>query len=355
MLEMTTRERMSRMFEHEEADRVPIIDIPWVTTVERWHREGMPEDVDYIDYFGLDRISSILVDNSPRYPESVVEETEDYVVKTSNWGAVLKNWKHCGGVPEFKDFTIKDADSWAEAKERIQPTSDRVDWEYLSRNYKSWRERGDWISAAFWFGFDVTHSWAVGTERALIAMAIEPEWLVDMFNHCLDVDIALFESVWEAGYHFDEIFWCDDMGYKGKPFFSLGMYRELLKPVHKRAVDWAHSKGIKARLHSCGDIRTLVPDLIEIGVDMLNPIEVKAGMNPITLKQDYGNSLAFHGGLNAVLYAEPEAMWQEMQRIVPVMKRGGGYVIGSDHSVPDSLGIHEFRQFVQLAYELGRY
>jgi len=66
------------------------------------------------------------------------------------------------------------------------------------------------------------------------------------------------------------------MGYKGTQLFSVDMYRELLKPYHKKAVEWAHSKGIKAHLHSCGDVNPIIPELIEIGVDALNPLEVKS-------------------------------------------------------------------------------
>ena len=145
------------------------------------------------------------------------------------------------------------------------PSRDRIPWDMLKREYPKWREQGSWISTYWWFGFDVTHSWTVGTERLLMAMAMEPEWCVDMFNTCLDLDIALFEMAWDEGYTFDEIHWPDDMGYKGTQFFSLDMYRNLLKPVHKRACDWAHAKGIKAHLHSCGNIGRLVPDLIDAG------------------------------------------------------------------------------------------
>lgn len=65
---LTSRERFARMYAHQEADRVPIIDGPWEATIERWQREGMPAGVSYVDYFDLDRVSSISVDTSPRYP-----------------------------------------------------------------------------------------------------------------------------------------------------------------------------------------------------------------------------------------------------------------------------------------------
>ena len=75
MKPMTSRERFSRMYEHREADRVPIVDIPWDDTIERWRREGMPTGVSVEDFFGLDRVASIHVDNSPRYEQRVIEET----------------------------------------------------------------------------------------------------------------------------------------------------------------------------------------------------------------------------------------------------------------------------------------
>lgn len=352
---MTTHQRMQCMLAHQEADRVPITDLPWEATLQRWRKEGLPDGVDWAEHFGLDHFADIHVDNSPRYPRRIIEQTEEYETVFSPWGATLKNWTHRGGVPEFLNFTIKDRASWADAKARMTPTPDRIDWDRLKREYPRWKQQGAWITGHFWFGFDVTHSWAVGTERVLEAMIDDPEWLVDMFNHFLDVDIALYEQIWQAGYRFDQIVWPDDMGYKGHQFFSPAMYRELLKPVHQRAADWAHAKGIRVELHSCGDIRPLVGDLIEIGIEILNPIEVKAGMDPVMLKQTYGDKLTFHGGINAALYWEPEKLHAHMRQVIPVMKRGGGYVISSDHSVPDSVSFEEFGAFVALAKELAAY
>jgi uroporphyrinogen decarboxylase len=352
---MTTNERVRRMYEHRDADRVPVTDDPWASTVERWHREGLPGDADVAEYLGMDRFRSIGVDTSPRYPVRLLEETDEYTVTSTAWGATLRNWRHAGGVPEFLDHTIKDPASWAAARERMVPTRDRVDWKHLAEHYRTWREQGAWITASFWFGFDVTHSWMVGTERTLMAMATDPGWIVDMWNHELDMDLALFQMVWDAGYVFDEIRWPDDMGYKLNQFFSVGMYRDLLKPVHRRACDWARARGCKVRLHSCGDIRPLVPELIEIGIDMLNPLEVKAGVDPLALKERYGDKLGFHGGLNAVLYTRPEELWAEMRRVIPGMKQGGGYVASTDHSVPDSVSLRQFQEFVRLAKELGSY
>lgn len=353
--EMTTHERFSRMFAHKDADRVPIIDSPWGTTIERWRREGMPKDVSFVDFFGLDHVVSIGADNSPRYEEKVLEETDAYTVRFSKWGATLKNWKHAASTPEFIDFTIKDRATWAAAKARMTPTRDRVDWARLKANYADWRKKGYWIEAGFWFGFDVTHAWAVGTERVLTALVEDPEWCADIFNHYLDVQLALFEMVWQEGYRFDSIRWPDDMGYKQNQFFSLRTYRDVLKPVHKRAIDWAHSKGIVAHLHSCGDVNPLIPELLDIGLDALNPLEVKAGMDPIAIKARYGDRLVLHGGINAVLWSDTAAIESEIRRILPVVKQHGGYIFSSDHSIPDAVSLKDFQHIVALAKKEGKY
>jgi uroporphyrinogen decarboxylase len=205
------------------------------------------------------------------------------------------------------------------------------------------------------FGYDITHANIVGMERLLIAMLDDPEWCMDIFSHTLEVNLSLLDMVWDAGYHFDGIHWCDDMGYKGTEFFSLKVYREVLKPYHKRAIEWAHEKGIKAHLHSCGNINRFVPELVEIGLDALNPLEVKAGMDPIHLKKTYGDKLVFKGGINAVLWDKPDQIKAEMEKVVPIMKESGGYIFSSDHSIPDSVSFQDFTQIVALAKKLGSY
>ena len=354
-MSMTSHERFKRMFEHTEADRVPIMDHPWEGTIRRWQAEGMPEDVQFWDYFDIDHVAMIHPDTSPRYEEKVIEETEEYRVTTSAWGVTMRRQKHADSTPEFLDFTITDPESWRAAKKRMTPTRDRIDWDALDRNYKSWREKDLWIQGLLWFGFDVTHSWAVGTERVLVALVENPEWCIDMFNHFLDVNIALLEMVLDAGYTFDSTLCYDDMGYKGRQFFSMNTFRELLKPVHKRAIEWAHSKGMKAELHSCGDIRPFVPEFVEIGLDALNPLEVKAGMDTLELKEKYGNDLVLHGGINAVSWNHLETLEAEMRAKLPVLKENGGYICSSDHSVPSSVSLEDFRRFVELAKELGSY
>jgi uroporphyrinogen decarboxylase len=98
-----------------------------------------------------------------------------------------------------------------------------------------------------------------------------------------------------------------------------------------------------------------VPELISMGLDALNPLEVKAGMDPVALKQKYGQDLVLHGGINAVLWDQPDQIRQEMERMLPVLKESGGYIFSSDHSVPSSVSLNDFRNIVDLAKRLGVY
>lgn len=355
---MTTHERIRRAFRRkpgEQADRVSIVDYPWPTTLRRWHREGLPENAPWDEYVGADLVEGISMDNGPRYPSRVIEETDQYTIRTTTWGATQKNWKHITSTPEWIDYTVKDRDTWRAAKDRMAASRERINWAALAKNFKTWREQGRWINCNFSFGFDVTHARLVGTERLLMALAEDSDWCVEIFNHQLDVDIALAEMLWQAGYEFDAIRWPDDLGYKGHTFMSPAMYRELLRPVHQRAIDWAHSKGIYACMHSCGDVRTLIGDFVEIGLDSLNPLEVKAGVDPLAVKKQFGDRLVLHGGFNAVLWDNIDAMEAEIRAKLPAMKAGGGYIWATDHSIPDVVSFDDFQRIVGLVKELGQY
>ena len=186
-------------------------------------------------------------------------------------------------------------------------------------------------------------------------MMEEPELIEDMFQTYLDRCMVLFDRIWDAGYHFDEIMWWDDMGYKGTTFFSPATYRSMVQPYHKQAVDWAHNHGIYAQLHSCGDIMTLLPDIVATGVDGLNPLEVKAGMDALAVKKQYGDRLLLRGGINAVLWDKPEAIVAEINEKVPILKENGGFVFSSDHSIPNSVSLENMKTIIAQVKQVGSY
>lgn len=354
-MSMTTKERFLRMYAHKEADRIPIVDKPWRGTRRRWRAEGMPADMEWEDYFGVDKTGAIAVDITPRFESRILEDTPRYYIETSSWGVTMKHFKEEDSTPEMLDFKVVDEDSWAEAKARMLTGDDRIPWALIKQNYEKWRAEGRWIYAHFWFGFDVTHSHMMGTENTLLAMMTEPELVTDMFDTYLSRCEDLFSQIWEAGYHFDEVYWPDDMGYKGTTFFSPQMYRQLVKPFHARAAKWAHDRGIYARLHSCGNITTLIPDIIDAGIDALNPLEVKAGVDTKAIKDAYGDKLVLHGGINAQQWKNTERILAEIEDKVPYLKQNGGYIFSSDHSIPNDVSLENMKIIMDAAKKAGQY
>ena len=356
MVVLTERERMLRTYKRQEIDRIMMLDSIWAGTQRRWIAEGMPSNISWMDHFGFDHVIRICPDNSPRFPRKVIEDNERYTVATTRWGGTAKTLKVLDATPEMLGFYYSTPERWEEAKAAMYTYhEDRIPWKFLEENYPKWKAEGRFIQLVVWFGFDVAHSRMIGTENMLIAMYEEPEWVKDVFDTYLNTSLDLCQRILDAGYEFDGVFWYDDMGYKGAPFFSPALYRELLQPYHKKVVDWAHERGMVTELHSCGFIEPLLPDIVETGVEMLNPLEIKAGMDPFKLKKLYGDKLAFHGGINAQIWDDIELVKAEMERIIPTMKEGVGYVFASDHSIPNSVSLKNMTEIARLAHELGKY
>ena len=356
MVTMTERERALRMFNHQEADRIPMKDAPWAGTLRRWKQEGLPEGVSWEDYFGFDKWVTILADNSPRFESKILEKTDRYTIRTTQWGGTQKVFNELDSTPEMLDYFCKTSDKWPEVKERMMTyCEERIPWKRLEDNYAKWKSEGRFMRLMLYFGFDVSHSRLTGTENMLIGMYEEPEWISDIYETYLNVSLDLSQRILDAGYEFDGVFFMDDMGYKGSTFFSPDIYRELLKPYHKKACDWAHERGMVTELHSCGYIEPFIPDLIDAGIQMVNPLEIKAGMDPFKLKELYGDKLAFHGGINAQIMDNLDLVRAEMERIIPAMKEGGGYVFACDHTIPNSVSFETMKQIAELAHKLGTY
>ncbi|NUQ00982.1 MAG: hypothetical protein HUU35_14130 [Armatimonadetes bacterium] len=352
--EMTSRERFQRVYAHQEPDRVPLHDSFWAATLERWQAEGLPRGVSPATFFEFDRIAGIACDNSPRFPETVVEETPEYRIVTTRWGVTQRTWTHRASVPEFLDFTVVDRDSWEVAKARMTPSEERLDWAALERNYPIWRAQGAWLIGGGWFGFDVLHSWFVGTERVLMAMVTDPDWVRDMIETMLDLNLALLELAWDRGYTFDCLRWPDDLAFVKGPFFSPEIYRAVVQPAHRRACDWAHNRGIPAMLHTDGNIWPLLPDLLDAGIDALNPLEQKAGMDVARLKAEVGDKLVLEGGIDVRQMGKPE-IEETIRGVFEAAKPGGGYIYHSDHSVPADISFADYCRVIALVKHYGKY
>lgn len=340
---------------HEEADRVAIQDGPWKHTIDRWHREGLPEDQSPADYFGYE-MTGQGIDGSLQLPEETIEETDVYVISKNANGATRRKFKDHESTPEYIDFTIKDRKTWEEYKPRMAWNDRRVNWEKALQANKTARDAGKFVSYNAAFGYDKMQGF-VGSERLLMAIAEDPAWVKDMFDTAVDLIIVGAEEMTARGLKFDGAFVYDDMGYRNASLFSPAAYRAIEFPSQKRMYSFFKSKGLPTILHSCGCVKELIPQLIEAGLTCLQPLEVKAGMDVIELKQKYGEQLAFMGGIDVRAMADPDpkVIEKEISSKLPVAKKGGGYIYHSDHSVPSNVSFQQYCHTIDLVRKYGSY
>jgi uroporphyrinogen decarboxylase len=149
----------------------------------------------------------------------------------------------------------------------------------------------------------------------------------------------------------------DDLGFKHRPFMSVGMYREMIMPAHKHVMDFAHGKNLPVLLHTDGLIESLIPLLIEAGVNILQPIEIKAGMDLLKIKKMYGDKLTLVGGMNVLtlLSNDLEKVRVELEEKIPAVMEGGGYILQVDHSCPGEVNYETYKFFAETGLKLGTY
>ena len=378
---MVSRERVLAALNHGEADRVPIHDSPWAAAIERWHDEGLPTDVNPAEYFDYE-IVCFGADTTPRFPVKVVEETEEYVIHTTPYGGLRRDHKDYSTTPGILDYPCKSREDWEAIKDRLVPDRDRVDWkgEWLSgtadderdegsvlrSGRREWRlglpgcqkarEQGKFICYSAAVGYDKIQSY-VASERLLMAIATDPDWVRDMYETDATLAIEMYEIMKEGGFEFDGVWLFCDLGYRSGLLFSPRHFDEQLRPTFRRLFDHFRADGKPVILHCCGRVRDLIPRLIEDGLTCLQPLEVKAGMDVVELKRDFGDKMAFMGGIDvrAMADSDPSVIEVEIKTKIPIAKKGGGYIYHSDHSVPNNVSFDQYRRVLDLVRKYGAY
>lgn len=354
-LTMTPRKRMQMALAHQEADCVPIHDSPWAATITRWRGEGMPDFVPCDEYFGY-HLRGFGADTSPMYPVRVLERTPEYIVETTNTGGVRRNHRDYSTTPELIDYGVKSREDWEAARRRMRPSVTRVDWVALKYGYDRARADDLFVTYNAITGYDGCQSY-IRSDELLPLMLTDPDWIRDMVETLADMAIEMARIIMREGYQFDAAFLFNDMGYRNAPFFSPKVYREIIKPADKRLFDFFHAQGMPVILHSCGNVAPLIPDLLDVGLDCLQPLEVKAGMDVLALKKEYGQDLALMGGIDVRAMADPDpaAIEREIASKIPVAMKGGGYIYHSDHSVPNNVSFAQYCRTLELVRQYGRY
>ena len=178
-----------------------------------------------------------------------------------------------------------------------------------------------------------------GYETLFMDMMTEKEIVMYILDRILELRIAMTERLLgQAGEYIDVIKIGDDLGGQTAPLISLELFREFVKPVTEKLIRYIkeHSKAA-VMYHCCGSIRTFIPDLIEIGVDILNPIQTQAaGMDPLALKKDFGEKLVFWGGIDTqktLSKGTPQDVRNEVKDRIAQMGKNGGYIVCASHNI----------------------
>jgi len=354
--ELKPRERIKMILQHREADRIPIHDSIWQATVDRWRSEGLPSGVSPNDYFGFE-IAIFEADTSPRFPIEVLYEDEEYIVERDQYGGIRKNHKDYSTTPLIIDYPCKSREDWEKIiKPKLIADDYRVDWVSGLRSFHKEYSRGRFVMYGATIGFDRAQRY-VASERLLKAIIKEPDWVIDIYWTDAKLVMEMCERMMRGGFKFDGAFLYCDLGYRNGLFFSPKYFEEQLHPVFKELCRFFHSYGMYVFLHSCGRVKELIPYFIEEGIDCLQPLEVKAGMDLVELKEKYGDRISFMGGIDTRLMAldDPKPIEEEIKRKITVAKEGGGYIYHSDHSIPKNVSFQRYKMIIELVKKYGKY
>ena len=177
-----------------------------------------------------------------------------------------------------------------------------------------------------------------GMSNALTDMATDEELACEMFKRCADFSIELAGQACSR-FPLDWLWTGDDVAGQETLIMSPSVWRAMIKPRLARIVAVGKSRGLPVAYHCCGAIRPIIPDLIEIGIDVLNPVQTTCpGMAPEELKREYGEHLTFMGGVDTVdllPHGTAEEVYEATRRLIDVLGGGGGgYILSASHTVP---------------------
>jgi len=353
--QLTSRERVRLALTHHEPDRVPIQDSIWDATLDRWRDEGYPHNVPVDEYFGFE-LTNFGADCSPRFPVTVLSRDAEYIVETTSYGGVRKNHRDHSTTPELLEYPIKIPADWQEIKKRLEPSYTRIDWVSARSRYDRDRHDGKFICYSGVTGYDNCQSY-IRTDELLLALLTEPEMVRDMIETQADLVIEQAKLYIKEGFIFDGAYLYNDMGYRNGPLFSPDTYRRLILESDQRLTEFFHSHDMPVILHSCGQVKSLIPALIEGGIDCIQPLEVKAGMDVVELKAEFGDRMAFMGGIDQRLMSHPDRslIEEEIHRKFEAAKPGGGYIYHSDHSVPTSVSFAQYQEVIAIVHKYAPY
>lgn len=192
-----------------------------------------------------------------------------------------------------------------------------------------------------------------GMENTFYDLLAAPDLANELLSKATAFAVETAERSCEK-YPLDWLWSGDDVGGQQSMMLSPELWRDMFKPKLKKIFDVGKNRGLWIAYHSCGSIRPIIPDLIEIGLDVLNPIQSNCtGMNPYELKREFGDKLSFMGGVdtqNLLPYGTTDEVYRETLKLVDYMTNdGGGYILAASHVIPPETPVDNIFAMYQAA------
>jgi len=365
-------ERMNRALRHEEPDRVPVSDFFWGSFIERWRSElGLAADANPYYHYDLDWIVTVPnMDPWIRPFKMLKEEAAEVVVKTGFGAIICKHFQF--PMPEMRAWET-DTFEKLEAAQFDDPRDRRRFFsagdnqiagvgDGFQRNSPAWVEtvkslRPDFPVYGSMIEVSECLTRLIGQENAMLWMGEEPERMGRVIHRMGAFYLEMAKAEIEAGAGLLDgfVIW-GDVAYKTCTFMSPNYWREYFKPWVAQMADTAHAAGLPVIYHGCGNVRAIFQDYIDIRIDAYNPLEVKAGMDCVELRRQYGHQIGFCGNSDIQIWesGDRDAIRREVLRKLNAAK-GGGMIFQSDHSVSSSVSGHTYDYIVKLVRDFGKY
>lgn len=331
---MSPRQRVVTALGHEVPDRVPF----------SWQFCATPEMSRCLDtelaargicWKTLRRVTEDLQYLNPEYRGPTERGGGPWDI----WGIGWKDVNYGqGSYREVETYPLAGIDSIAAVDDYPWPDPDWYDYAGLTRQVAAL----DPNKAVKFLGFNPleTLCWMTGLEEVLCNCAVRPELVVRGLEHIVDFyEQRLIRSFEIVGKHLDIAFFFDDLGSQNGPMMSPAMYRDLIKPFHRRLFCRAKRLAPQARImmHSDGSVFALLDELIDAGLEVLEAVQIEcADMDPRKLKDTFGDRLSFHGGISVqqlLPTADCETVERTCRELVAVLGDGGGYIAAPSHAI----------------------
>jgi uroporphyrinogen decarboxylase len=198
-------------------------------------------------------------------------------------------------------------------------------------------------------GFAVfERAWTLrGMENLLMDMYLHPAFVDELIERITDYNVVLINRA--LAYDTDCIRFGDDWGMQRGLIFGKKLWDRFIKPAYSRMFRLVKESGKDVMLHSCGDVKELFPDLIDMGLDIFNTFQPEL-MDPELMKREYGRHLTFYGGISTqrvLPFATPEEVKQNVREMIAKVGNGGGYIVAPTHSMPPDIPPANIAAFIE--------